>query len=72
MDLFDIIAVSEDQDKAECPHSIELLTSTVWPGESCLRMTYTCANPQCKNIRGRMGNFPPQRAVPERKYYRAR
>lgn len=51
--LFDVIEKEEAKDKPEsCSHRREIPTLTVWEGETCQRMTWTCEF--CGRIRGRM------------------
>lgn len=52
-DLFEIADIAEAREKppAECRHQYEEKTETIWPGETHLRLTWTCK--ACGRIRGR-------------------
>lgn len=56
MDLLDIIEDAERKDAGHpCLHKVMEPTVTVWPGETCERLTMTCSS--CGFVRGR---FPKE------------
>jgi hypothetical protein len=51
-DLFDVIEeTATPADPKVCPHPKWEQTTTVWPGETFDRLTWTCA--ECRHVRGR-------------------
>lgn len=55
LNLFDMIDKEDIKtDLSKCHHRVTRHSETVWPGETCIRLTMTCE--LCGKVRGRYPN----------------